>query len=257
MQDEPHASLRRGERGKGTVRMGAAATAIAAAAAAAADGPPATTRRATTPVREALVAAARATFEEQGYAGAKTREIAARAGTSEVMLFRHFKSKANLFKEAVFQPFDAYLRTFLAQHYDEAHFPDAPERSSYAEGVIRLLGENRKLLAVLINAHNYDAGDIAQVGDVNSLDTYFSRAAAVMRRDIVATGWDPGIDPALAVRIVFGMVASTVLFREWLFPPDVHPDAITAASSLFIEQGLSLAGHDGATGRQTHASSEP
>ena len=203
-------------------------------------------RRATTPVRDALIVAARAAFEEQGYAGATTREIAAQAGVSEVMLFRHFKSKANLFREAVFEPFDSYLRTFLAQHVEEAHFP-AQERYSYAEGVIRLLGENRKLLAALINAHNYDADDIAQVGDVDSLDAYFSRAAAAMSRESAATGWDPGIDPAIAVRIVFGMVASTVLFREWLFPPEISSDAITAAATLLIEQGLSLSGRDRAT----------
>lgn len=217
-----------------------------------------TIRGATTPVRAALIAAARAIFEEQGYAGAKTREIAARAGTSEVMLFRHFKSKANLFREAVFQPFDEYLDGFLEAHFsDGTHFLGPPERFSYAQGVIQLLGENRKLLAALINAHNYDSADVAQVGDVNSLDAYFRRSADVMKHDMAATGWDPGIDPAVAVRIVFGMVASTVLFREWLFPAEIGADAITAATNVFIEQGLRMFGREGDAAASLRAGAPP
>ncbi len=212
----------------------------------AAEPAPKTIRRPTTVVRSALIKAARATFEEQGYAGAKTREIAERAGTSEVMLYRYFKSKANLFREAVFEPFDRYLQGFLAEHFGAAQFPDAPERLGYAEGLIKLLEENRKLLAVLINAHNYDAKDIAQVGDVDSLDAYFSRAAAAMRRDIAAADWDPGIDPAIAVRIVFGSIAATVLFREWLFPPGIGSAEIAVATHRFIEQGLALYKREGA-----------
>ena len=66
------------------------------------------------PATYALIEAARSEFIEQGYGGAKTREIARRAGTSEVTLFRHFGSKANLFRETVFQPVNDYLNEFIA-----------------------------------------------------------------------------------------------------------------------------------------------
>ncbi|MEM2265151.1 MAG: helix-turn-helix domain-containing protein [Nitrososphaerota archaeon] len=44
-----------------------------------------------------LLQAALELFSEKGYLGATTKEIAKRAGVSELTLFRHFKSKENLF----------------------------------------------------------------------------------------------------------------------------------------------------------------
>ncbi len=49
--------------------------------------------------REGVLAAARTTFTERGYAGASTAVIARAAGVSEGALFHHFASKALLFRE--------------------------------------------------------------------------------------------------------------------------------------------------------------
>lgn len=49
--------------------------------------------------RRKLLAAATEVFAEKAYAGATTKEIAKRAGVTEPMLFRHFGSKAALFKK--------------------------------------------------------------------------------------------------------------------------------------------------------------
>ena len=49
--------------------------------------------------REAVLAAARAAFAEQGFAGSSTAGIARRAGVTEGALFHHFPSKALLFRE--------------------------------------------------------------------------------------------------------------------------------------------------------------
>ena len=69
-------------------------------------------RRSRDEVQALIVAAARALFAERGYAGATTREIAERAGTSEVLIFRYFGNKAGLFEEAVFAPFDRLIGEF-------------------------------------------------------------------------------------------------------------------------------------------------
>lgn len=49
--------------------------------------------------REAVLAAARAAFAEQGFARSSTAGIARRAGVTEGALFHHFPSKALLFRE--------------------------------------------------------------------------------------------------------------------------------------------------------------
>jgi AcrR family transcriptional regulator len=47
--------------------------------------------------REEIVAAARATFAEQGYVGATMRGIARRAGVDQALVHHYFKNKAGLF----------------------------------------------------------------------------------------------------------------------------------------------------------------
>jgi AcrR family transcriptional regulator len=49
-----------------------------------------------------ILKAALETFSRHGYTGATTREIAKRAGVTEVTLFRHFPSKEKLFGEVVY-----------------------------------------------------------------------------------------------------------------------------------------------------------
>src|SRR5580658_362344 len=49
--------------------------------------------------RKAIVNAAVPLFARNGFAGTTTRELAAAAGVSEALLFRHFPSKQSLYRE--------------------------------------------------------------------------------------------------------------------------------------------------------------
>jgi TetR/AcrR family transcriptional regulator, transcriptional repressor of aconitase len=49
--------------------------------------------------RKAIVTAAVPLFARKGFAGTTTRELAAAAGVSEALLFRHFPSKQSLYRE--------------------------------------------------------------------------------------------------------------------------------------------------------------
>jgi AcrR family transcriptional regulator len=51
--------------------------------------------------RKAIVAAALPLFAKKGFVGTTTREIAAAAGVSEALVFRHFPTKAALYAEIV------------------------------------------------------------------------------------------------------------------------------------------------------------
>lgn len=53
------------------------------------------------PTKAAILRAGLELLAEKGYKGAITREIATRAGISEVTLFRHYKSKHELMREAI------------------------------------------------------------------------------------------------------------------------------------------------------------
>jgi AcrR family transcriptional regulator len=60
-------------------------------------------------VHDRLLEAAHAVFAEEGFRGATTRKIAARAGVNEVTLFRHFASKEELLAEAVGRQVEASI----------------------------------------------------------------------------------------------------------------------------------------------------
>lgn len=51
--------------------------------------------------KEKLLEAASQLFEQNGYSGTTTAAVALKAGVAEVTLFRHFKNKANLFRETI------------------------------------------------------------------------------------------------------------------------------------------------------------
>jgi AcrR family transcriptional regulator len=54
--------------------------------------------------REQILAAARTVFARHGLAGARTRDIAHEASIHEVQVYRHFRSKEELFEAAVAAP---------------------------------------------------------------------------------------------------------------------------------------------------------
>jgi AcrR family transcriptional regulator len=69
-------------------------------------------RRARGVPRRLLLDAARTLFARQDYRSTTTREITAAAGVTEHLLFRHFGSKAALFREALVRPFTAFVDQF-------------------------------------------------------------------------------------------------------------------------------------------------
>ncbi len=66
-----------------------------------------TRRPSAEPTRERIVTAAADLFAERSFAGATTREIAARAGVTQPLLNYHFRSKAALWEAAVDSLFEA------------------------------------------------------------------------------------------------------------------------------------------------------
>jgi AcrR family transcriptional regulator len=75
------------------------------------DGP-IRTRRRPEQVRALLLEAAEELFTRQGYAETTTDDIAAQAGVTRSVMYRHFRTKLELFQEAVLKPFIEFLRDY-------------------------------------------------------------------------------------------------------------------------------------------------
>lgn len=72
--------------------------------------------------RSSILDAARAVFAEHGYEGAKTQQIAAAAGVSEALVYRHFPSKLALYR--------AVLRQLIREQNDNFEHIGLPEPST-------------------------------------------------------------------------------------------------------------------------------
>jgi AcrR family transcriptional regulator len=195
-------------------------------------------RRSSTDVMNLIVRAATEEFKRSGYAAATTATIARKAGVTEAQLFRCFESKSNLFRETIFKPIEEHFRNFTNEHIsDLSEAANLKEMTRlYTTELQRFLSEHAQMLMSLVVSQTYDSGTAQGVGEINSLRTYFELGAAMMTRRLKGR---PKVDPKVMVRVTFGAVLAGVLFRDWIFPPDVASDAeITAAINDFVMEGL-------------------
>jgi AcrR family transcriptional regulator len=193
------------------------------------------TRRTRDDILKRIVQAAREEFERCGFAGATTAAIARRAAVTEAQLFRYFDSKSNLFRETVFKPVDQHLIHFMNRHMPEIRkaASAAAMTDLYATELQRFIRENSGTLASVVMAQTYESGSAR--APIDSLHTYFDRCAALMSERLKERG---KVDPRLTVRVVFGAVFASVMFKDWLFPAGVATDEeITTAVNDFIKEG--------------------
>ena len=174
-------------------------------------------------VRALLLEAARDVFAQKGYGGASTREIAEAADVSEALLFRHFKSKANLFDEAVMLPFTEFVDDFMTRWEAQRAQPWSDEQlmTEFVTQLYERMTENRRLVLALIaaSAHEVDAlkNDQFEIGLSGMLD----RLVEIGETEAGPRGFH--VDYAIAVRAVAGMVVSMAVLGPWMFEGRKRP----------------------------------
>ena len=127
---------------------------------------PTAKRRKRGDARGLLLGAARELFTSQGFSGTTTREIAERAGVSEVMLFRYFGSKVGIFREALVVPFIEFVEDFNAKwHAGGTHDLDAETMSRrFIQDLYDLFRRNRGIVVMLWAADAQGGSDLAEAG---------------------------------------------------------------------------------------------
>jgi AcrR family transcriptional regulator len=175
-------------------------------------------RRTGDEVRARMLTAAREVFADRGYAGATTKQITERAEVGEVLLFRHFGSKARLFEEAVLDPFSMFVDEWVARwaRRGSSEDPVAELAREYFDLLYGFLHDNRQLVIAMLKAQAHHPETAAR------LQTMFDRLADTIREG-TSEYHLPTMDPAVTVRLTFGMVLSTVEHAELFFAADVRP----------------------------------
>ncbi|MEU3448769.1 TetR family transcriptional regulator [Streptomyces thermolilacinus] len=169
-----------------------------------------------------MLAAASELFAERGYERATVRDIAARAGVNQALLFRHFGSKRALFGEAVSRGGLEQLRTTPPEQLVEAILAGMLVPPPGQDGVATGAGRSLETLLRSVGAQDEVAAAVASLG------TDYARVLArlgdtddrELRADLVLA-WLLGIglmrvvirkqpladaDPAEVTRLVTGTV---------------------------------------------------
>ena len=153
--------------------------------------------------RELIVDAARQAFLAYGYSGARTRDIADRAGVTEALLYRHFASKQELFEEAIVAPLEQWTAS----------------AAGYVALTIGALDEERREIARAANAELLRAtveimpllGVVLFCSPEDGRDFYMERFMPFIERSVKETaaygkGWmRPDVDPGILCRCGIGL----------------------------------------------------
>jgi len=197
-------------------------------------------RRSAAESRVKLIQSAREEFRRFGFSGATTAAIARKADTSEAHLFRHFSSKSELFREAVFEQLNEHFAAFTARYAADLQSAQHIRRQArlYIQELQDFLREHSSLLLSLVAAQAFAADALGGEARFEGLRAYFKSGAAQMRRRVRGKA---RVDPDLLVRVSFAAVLGCVLFRDLVRPGTTSSDAqISDAITDFVIEGINV-----------------
>jgi AcrR family transcriptional regulator len=176
-------------------------------------------RRSTKQVHDLILAAAEREFSVKGYARTTTDDIAEAAGVSLSVLFRHYPAKADLFRDALLQPFLESLQAFNS-HWEQTFGDEVVDERE----VMRLfigdfydhLYAHRDALTALLGADHAD-GEITEAVH-EQFDAMFAQFGRMGQREADRRGWFSGEPMELNSRVLVAMITATVAHRQWFLP---------------------------------------
>jgi len=193
-------------------------------------------RRAGGEVRRLLISTAQRMFVEKGYANTTTRLLAEEAGVSEALLFRHFKTKDNLFRQAIAEPFAEVLSNYV-QQYD----PRLPA-ADFQAGLYKILRDNRGTVMALFSAELFES-EFADGEVLAPLEKVMDGLEDVLRRDVEYFRLE-NIDTYVSARLCFAMTLSLAIFDGWIFPTkSKKPSKQRLIDELLVQLVHGLAHH--------------
>lgn len=193
--------------------------------------------------RRLLLDAARELFARKDYRSTTTREIAESAGVTEYLLFRHFGSKAGLFREALVLPFTDIVDEFATtwQTIDPDNTREEDLARHFVEQVYDVVVEHRGLLLTLVASEAFSDEEIAEAGIAD-----IRRALGVLGR-ISGEGMQlrgmHSSQPDLPAHSTMAMIVGMVALRSTFFgakPPSrdaIVDELVQATLHGFLHRG--------------------
>jgi AcrR family transcriptional regulator len=194
-------------------------------------------RRSTAQIRELILESARAEFAEKGYVAATNPDVATRAGVALSVLYRNFETKAELFSDAVVEPFVRGVEQ-LGEHWvGQIGEPLADEElmQVFIRDVLTAMSRNQHALEQLVLGRA-ELSEAMTNRILAVFDRLFGQARLMAELEARRRGWfsSEGLD--LPIRVLACMIAGASAFGWFLLPeqsdePD-HPDVLDAMTKI-------------------------
>ena len=161
-------------------------------------------KRLSRPARQAqILAAAREVFLESGLSGTRTREIALRAGITEAYLYRHFKSKDDLYTGAIEEPLE-HLVVALHEEIETLKATEGVRRDQLLESANRVFLQSMKEITPLLTVAMFSELSKGKPFYTKTIRPKLQQAFESIIVDL--SGWDPPrVDTDVAVLGFFGV----------------------------------------------------
>lgn len=169
------------------------------------------TRRPRGEPRRLLLDAARDLFARQDYRSTTTREIAQAAGVTEPLLFRHFGSKAALFREALVEPFTSFIDEFgrTWSSLDPEHTSEEDLARHFVGRLYDVFVGHQGLLVTLMASDSLTEDEMVEAGiaDVRQAITLLGRISAEGMNLRSIGSAHPNLPAHSTVAMIAGMAA--------------------------------------------------
>lgn len=182
------------------------------------DGSTPRRRRPRGEARKLLLEAARDVFNRKGYGGASTREIAEQAGVSETLIFRNFRSKAGLFREAMVQPFIDAIDRKIERGRSQPIGSEVTREDTraFVAAMYDVFREHRALAAMVFAADALVESEVSESGMIDDVRAAIDRFVDYAKEEAARSGKDIGPTAHdLAIRGHMAMVAGVATFGSW------------------------------------------
>jgi AcrR family transcriptional regulator len=177
------------------------------------------------PTRRKILDAAMETFAEQGYRGAVTRAIAARAGVAEKTLFAHYGSKAALFAAAMGPGLDAMMGAGAVAELAGvlAHGGTLEARlHAVAKNRLEFAGRNIHLVKAIFQEVMLDP-DFREAMKARFVERILPAARVAVAEGVKAGRLRP-VEPERVVRMLVSLVGGYIVTRHVLSPERAWDD---------------------------------
>lgn len=154
--------------------------------------------------RGSILEAAQSAFLTSGFAGTRTRDIAAKAGVNEALLFRHFANKEAIFQEAVIVPLLEIMGTSVAPEVLAGTQAEMDRKFSSTHSTMRRMLEVMQRAVPLLGVVLFADNDRAKALYREQIMPILDAGAARLRRNYGTWDHRP-YDPDLMSRASTGM----------------------------------------------------